>query len=123
MDDGSAGATPAAPGGAGPAASGPLASSEWPGQVADLIEQVVGSVHDRVVRPLLLVARAVVFGILVGAMALVFAALISVAAVRILTVYVFDGRVWASDLLVGGLFTVVGLIAWSQRHVRQPGER
>ena len=34
--------------------------------------------------------------------------LLSITLIRLLTVYVFDGRVWLSDLVVGALFVVAG---------------
>lgn len=101
--------------GAGPAPRPASSQAEWPAKVADTIEDVVGAVHDKVIRPLMLVARGVVFGIVVAAMALVLGVLVSVAVVRLLTVYAFSGRVWASDALVGALFVVVGALAWSRR--------
>jgi hypothetical protein len=79
---------------------------------------VVAAVHDRVIRPLLVVARAIVFGTIVATMALVVSILFSVALVRLLDVYAFGGRVWASDALVGGIFTVGGLVAWTKRRAR-----
>ena len=91
------------------------ADAEWPVKVVDLIEATVDGVHDKVVRPLTLVARALVFGIVAGAMALVLAVLGAVLVIRILDVYAFGHRVWASDVVVGGLLTVVGLALWSKR--------
>jgi FtsH-binding integral membrane protein len=41
--------------------------------------------------------------------------LVSIASIRILTVYAFSGRVWLSDLVVGAVFVIVGLVAWSRR--------
>jgi hypothetical protein len=95
------------------------AGAQWQVRVVDVVEDTVTAVHDRVVRPLLLVARAIVFGIVVAAMALVVSILLSVAAVRLLDVYAFRGRVWASDALVGGVLTIGGLVAWTQR--KSPG--
>lgn len=122
MDDAHPEAPGAASGGGSGTAPGPLASTDWPARLADTVEDVVGTVHDRVVRPLLLAARAVVFGILVGAMALVLAVLFSIAVVRLLDDYAFGKRVWASDLVVGGLLTVAGLLAWSRRRARATEE-
>ncbi|HEY5251710.1 MAG TPA: hypothetical protein VIJ09_08620 [Acidimicrobiales bacterium] len=95
------------------------AGAQWQVRVIDVVEDTVTAVHDRVIRPLLLVARAVVFGIIVATMALVVSVLLSVAVVRLLDVYLFRGRVWASDALVGGLLTIGGLVAWTKR--RSPG--
>jgi hypothetical protein len=98
------------------ASSSPSGGGElWQARVVDTIEDVVSAVHDRVIRPLLLVTRAVVFGSIVATMALVVSILLSVALVRLLDVYAFGGRVWASDALVGGLFSVAGVVAWTRR--------
>jgi hypothetical protein len=105
MQDQGVGASP------GPGETG----AEWQVKVVDTVEDVVTAVHDRVIRPLLLVARAIVFGIVAGAMLLVVSILVSVAVIRLLDVYAFRGRVWASDAVVGGLLTVAGLVAWTKR--------
>jgi hypothetical protein len=64
-------------------------------------------------------ARAVVFGIVIATMAVVLIALLSIALVRLLDVYAFGGRAWASEALVGALLTVTGLAAWSRRRPRR----
>ncbi len=56
-----------------------------------------------------------VFGIIILAASLVSMVLLSITLIRILTVYAFDGRVWISDLVVGGLFVIAGLVAWTLR--------
>jgi hypothetical protein len=123
MDDAPAAARPPSGGGGAASSTGLLAGAEWPARLADLVEAVVAGVHDKVVRPLVIVARAVVFGVLVGAMALVIAVLCSIAVVRLLDAYAFGRRVWASDLVVGGFFALVGLVAWSRRHAGRAEER
>jgi hypothetical protein len=70
---------------------------------------------------LTLVARALVFGIIVMAAATVTVAFVSISLVRLLTVYAFDGRVWASELLVGAVFVAIGLLAWNRRTSGSPG--
>ncbi len=97
------------------ATAGPDDAGAWQVRVVDMVEGVVSIAHDRVIRPLLVVARAVVFGILVATMALVVSVLFSVAVVRLLDVYAFGNRVWASDALVGALLTAAGVFAWSKR--------
>jgi uncharacterized BrkB/YihY/UPF0761 family membrane protein len=87
-----------------------------------MVDGVVSLARDRVIRPLVIVARAIVFGILVATMALVVSILLSVAVVRLLDVYAFRNRVWASDAVVGGLFTAVGIVAWSKRHAGRDAE-
>jgi hypothetical protein len=102
------------------AAPAPSALGDWPVRAADLVETLVVVLRDKTVRPLSLVARAVVFGIIVFAAAVSVITLLSIALIRLLTVYAFNGRVWASDLLVGAVFVIIGLVAWSQRTQRHP---
>jgi FtsH-binding integral membrane protein len=64
------------------------------------------------------VARAIVFGIIVFAAATTTVTLLSIALVRLLTVYAFSGRVWASDFLIGAVFIAIGAIAWTLRSDR-----
>jgi hypothetical protein len=89
--------------------------NDLPVRGADLVDTVVELLRDKTVRPLTLATRAVVFGIIVFAATVVTVVLVSIALIRLLTVYAFDGRVWLSDLLVGALFVAGGLAAWSQR--------
>ena len=80
-----------------------------------LVETLVTLLRDKAVRPLTLATRAIVFGIIIFAASVVTITLLSIALIRLLTVYAFDGRVWLSDLVVGGVFVIVGVVAWSQR--------
>jgi len=96
----------------------PADQAEWPARVADTIEDVVDAVHDRVVRPLTIVARGLVFGIIIGVMALVLSVLAAIAVVRLLDVYAFGGRVWASDALFGAILVAAGAFAWTKRGAR-----
>jgi len=100
----------------------PVSEAEWPAKVADTIEEVVGAVHDRVVRPLTLVARGLVFGIIIAVMALVLSVLMVIAVIRLLDVYAFGGRVWASDALLGALMVAGGAFAWTKRGARSAEE-
>lgn len=106
----------------GPAASAPagpaLSQAEWPAKVADTIEDVVEAVQDRVVRPLILAARGIVFGIIIAVMALLLSVVVAIALVRLLDVYVFGGRVWASDALLGAILVLGGGFAWTKRSAR-----
>jgi hypothetical protein len=97
-------------------------SSDWQARAADTIEATVAAVHDRVVRPLIVLSRAVVFGIVVASMALVLCVLLSVALVRLLDVYAFGNRVWASEALVGTGLGALGAAAWSFRRARHDAE-
>jgi hypothetical protein len=93
---------------------------EWPARVADTIDDVVTGVHDRVIRPLMMVGRGVVFGLIIATMLLVLGVVAAVALVRLLDIYAFGHRVWASDALVGGVLVAAGAVAWWLRRPRRP---
>jgi len=90
-------------------------SAAWPAKAVDAIDLVVDTIHDKAIRPLVLVGRAVVFGLLIAALGSLVAVALSIALIRLLDVYAFGHRVWASYALVGFVFTVAGLGAWSLR--------
>lgn len=94
--------------------------SEWPAKAADIVELVVDTIHDKAIRPLVLVARVVVFGLLVSVVTVVVLALVAIGVVRLLDVYAFGGRVWISYFAIGAVFTLGGLAAWSRRSARHP---
>jgi hypothetical protein len=96
--------------------SGPFPSgADLADSAMGVVDMVVETLRDKTVRPLTLVARALVFGIIILAATLVTTVLVSVASVRLLTVYAFRGRVWPSDLVIGALFVIVGLVIWRKR--------
>ena len=118
MEDQATKQTPGAAETAGAVATPGVGQSEWPAKVADTIEDVVEAVHDRVVRPLTLAARGVVFGIIIAVMAIALSILAAIAVVRLLDVYAFGGRVWASDALLGAILVLAGAFAWTRRRAR-----
>ena len=89
--------------------------NDLPTRGADAVDTLVELLRDKTVRPLTLATRAVVFGIIIFAASVVSVVLVSIALIRLLTVYAFDGRVWLSDLVVGAVFVILGILAWSQR--------
>jgi hypothetical protein len=86
-----------------------------PVRATDLVDTLVTLLRDKTVRPLTLATRAIVFGIIVFAASVVTVVLVSIALIRVLTVYAFDGRVWLSDLVVGLLFVALGIVSWAMR--------
>ena len=95
---------------------------DWTDQATDAVESIVLSVKQKTTVPLTTIARAVVYGLVIAALGSVVMVLMAVSAVRILTVYLPVGRVngnhhrvWVADLIVGGIFTLVGMLAWSKR--------
>jgi len=98
--------------------SGAGFATQWPVKAADVVDLVVDTIHDKAVRPILLAARVMVFGLLVAALVLVVLVLLSIGLLRLLDVYAFSGRVWISYAVLGGVFTLAGIFAWSRRTVR-----
>lgn|ERR1039458_5214267 len=103
-------------------AASPSMSEEWSTKAIDVVDTVVDVVHDKVVRPALIVGRGVVFGTLIVFVSLMLLILVPVALVRLLDVYAFGGRVWASDALFGVIFCGAGFFLWSLRARRHPSD-
>ena len=87
-------------------------SPDWTVQVADTIESVVGSVRDKTAVPLETVARALVYGIVLGTMGVTALILVTAILIRVLS-YVLE--VWAAYAIIGGLFTLGGMLLWRKR--------
>lgn len=98
--------------------SKPKIGDDWPEKAVDLIDLIVDTIRDRVIRPIILVGRAIVFGLLIAALVTVFAVVLGVAILRLLDVYVFPNEVWASYTVLGTIACIGGLIAWSKRSAR-----
>jgi hypothetical protein len=81
----------------------------------DTIDVVVATVHDKVVRPAIVGARAVVFGMIIAVVGIAMMIFLSVGFVRLTTVYLFDHKVWISYFALGGLFCAGGAFAYRKR--------
>jgi len=88
---------------------------DWPAQAAGVIESVVTTIRDRSVAPLEALARVLVYGLLAALVSSVLLVLVAVAVVRVLVVYVPPHRAWFADVVLGGFFSLLGLILWSRR--------
>ena len=83
----------------------------------DTIDTVVATVNEKAIRPAVIASRAVVFGVIIAVMALTVLVLLCVGFVRITTVYLFDGKVWISYLVLGAIFCAAGTFAYTKRGV------
>jgi hypothetical protein len=88
----------------------------------DTVDTVVATVNDKAIRPAIVAARAIVFGVIIGVVALAVLVLLSVGLVRITTVYLFDHKVWISYLALGGILCLGGAYAYSKRGVAPHGD-
>jgi hypothetical protein len=104
--------------------SNPLSDPNWAPQLADTIERVVGQVRDRTTKPVVMIARGLVFGLLglfVGLFALV---LVLIGLLRGLQALIewplsHPTAVWVSYLLLGGLFCLAGAFCMTKRNSRE----
>jgi hypothetical protein len=87
---------------------------DWPAETADTIERLVGTVRSKTAEPVERIARVVVYGLLAAVLGIAVLVLFTIALVRFVDVYL-PGDVWSAHLLVGVLFTLVGLFLWSRR--------
>jgi hypothetical protein len=92
-------------------------SDDLSNRALDTIDSVVGVVHDKAIRPAIVAARALVFGVIIGTAALAVVVLLSIGFIRLTTDYLFHYRVWVSYLALGGIFCLGGIFAYSKRGV------
>lgn len=88
-------------------------------QLADAVDQVSDAIFDKAIRPIIVVVRVAVFSSLIFTLGVAIAALGAIALVRLLTDQAFDGRVWLSDLSLGGGASLLGMALWRLRKGRR----
>jgi hypothetical protein len=81
---------------------------------AAYVESFVSLIRDRALRPILVGARFAILGLIGLGVVAVVAIAIVVGLVRLFTSDVFGGRVWATDLLFGGIFLGSGVFLVSR---------
>jgi hypothetical protein len=96
--------------------------SERDNQHSDPVDAILGgldvvldTVHDRVLRPLLLATRFLAFGFVLFSLSLVLVVAGVIGFIRFGNVFIFQGYVWANYLVVGALTTCIGLLIWRRR--------
>src|SRR6478609_6881041 len=100
--------------------SNPLSDPNWAPQVADTIERIVGQVRDRTTRPVILAARAIVFGLLAAILGLFALIILIVGLMRGFQAilewpFSHETAVWLSYVIVGGLFFLTGALMMAKR--------
>ncbi|MBA2625728.1 MAG: hypothetical protein H0U89_09010 [Acidimicrobiia bacterium] len=97
---------------------GPGPGEDWAASAADTIERAVSSVRAKTADPLERIVRLVVYGLLAAVVGMAAAVLAVVALVRGLVELldvVWEPKVWVVDLVLGGIFVLVGLFTWRKR--------
>jgi len=112
---GTGGGTSGAPLPTSPAAS---SGNDWAKVLTEKVEAVVSLIRDRTVTPVFKAVRFIIFGLIALAIGTVLAVVFGVLAVRVLDDYLFHSRVWASYLVLAGIFAALGLFFSWRRHPR-----
>ena len=81
----------------------------------DTIDTVVASVNDKAIRPAIVAARGIVFGVIIAVIAITVVVLFCVGFIRLTTIA--GHRIWASYIVLGLLFCGIGAILYSRRGV------
>ena len=79
----------------------------------DTIDTVVAVVNDKAVRPAVVAARAVVFGVIIAVIGIAVLVLFCVGFIRLTTIV--GHRIWASYIVLGLLFSAAGAYLYSRR--------
>jgi small-conductance mechanosensitive channel len=79
----------------------------------DTIDTVVATVNDRAVRPAIVAARSVVFGIIIAVIGITVVVLFCVGFIRLTTIA--GHRIWASYIVLGLIFSAVGVVLYARR--------
>ncbi|MHB1988477.1 MAG: hypothetical protein ACYCSF_10910 [Acidimicrobiales bacterium] len=94
---------------------------DWAAHLTQKVEVAVSMVRDKTVRPVAKAVRYLIFGLVAGSVGVLIAVMSAVFALRVLDteVPIFRTRVWASYLIVGGIFLAMGLLLSRKRHPRK----
>ncbi|HUY06151.1 MAG TPA: hypothetical protein VMU99_02675 [Acidimicrobiales bacterium] len=78
-------------------------------QLTGWTHQFIDTFSSRTVRPLMIGVRGITVGLFITTVALAALVAGSIGLARLFNVSVFHGRVWATDLLFGVIFLIIGL--------------
>jgi hypothetical protein len=87
-------------------------NGDWTDQVTDLIVDTVDKVRTRTTGPILEVSKGMVYAVVALILALPIVVLLLVGLVRVFTIFL---PAWATYLLFGIIFVLVGVVLWSKR--------
>lgn len=103
--------------------SNPFTDSRWAANSVESIDRIIASVRRYTTRPLVVIARGLVFGVLAVAAGLLVITLLIIGGIRGLVslgdVWFAHGTaVWLSYIVLGSIFTLTG--AFLMRRRRPP---
>jgi drug/metabolite transporter (DMT)-like permease len=94
--------------------------ADWTTDLVDNLDSAIAMVRDKTVVPAQNATKAVVYGLLVAFFGLTAFLMIAIALFRVLVI--LTGEVWASYLILGGIFVIAGAFCWSLRSPRKKPE-
>ena len=98
------------------------ANGDWTVKAADTVDAVVTVVRDKAVVPATTIARWIVFGLLAGVVGVALVVLFCILIVRLGAVYLpfepLSRRVWVTQAILGGIFSLAGAFLWRKRKPR-----
>jgi hypothetical protein len=103
----------------------PLTDPNWAPDLADTVDRYVDKVRTTVTERVVLVARAVVFGIVIGIAAPVTITLLVILGTKLVQNVVaigtdHDSSVWISYMIIGGALVVGGAFMMRKRYEGEP---
>ena len=103
-------------------AGNPLTNPNWAPELADTVERLVTRVRDTATTRVVVVVRAVVFGVVVGCAAIAAAVLGIILGTKFLQALLTlgdaidaDTSVWVSYLVMGGILLIAGMFFMHKR--------
>ena len=81
----------------------------------DAVDTVVATVNDKAIRPAIVAARGIVFGVVIAVVSIATVVLFCVGFIRVTTIA--GHRIWASYLVLGLLLCAIGAVLYSRRGV------
>ncbi len=79
----------------------------------DAVDAVVASVNDKAIRPAIVAARGIVFGVIIAVIGITTLVLFCVGFIRLTTVA--GHRIWASYIVLGLIFSIIGGVLYARR--------
>jgi Putative Actinobacterial Holin-X, holin superfamily III len=92
------------------------AGGDWASQLVDQLEDTVKRVTAKTTQPIRSIARGATYAFLLLGLGVAAFLLLTIGAIRGLTNAL--GRAWLADLVIGGIFFAIGLLAWRKRRSR-----
>ncbi len=98
-------------------------STDWPALVADRVEGIVAQAREKTDKTATTVRNAAVYGVILAILGVAALLVASVAFVRIVVIAIPGHDAWIAHLIVGALFMIGGMFAWSKRLPPAPEKR